>query len=647
VTEDPRERRAAAYAKLLEAQRIYFALRRTPADAGGGRLSAQLRKTLDQALELDPTLAEALTLKAELAFYFPPTNWVETESLASRSVAVNPDNLGAHRVLARLYTLQCGIGRKAVDQPIAAKAINELREVTRLNSSDAEAWALLSEFYDQAGRTDDAVAAMQRWAASPEAADKWFFKAAIPKGELSADAALARWGATLIKSGKASAAIDPIMRAISLDSRSDEYTDLLQTALEESGADTNEIVIQLQRLVATNPDGTGLVKILAATQARAGQVNEAAALLRASLVRVDKEEDNQDSWLIRFALADIYLDADDGAAAIGVYQEMLQRAGIGEAPIASDSDREIAADLLPRIVTVQKNAGQFAEAAQTIERIRRLFGTEDSTADEQMITLLRDQRKFREALVAVRTARTKFPNDAGLPRTEAALLTDSGKVNEAVALLRAKIPAAPATEANRPPSSDEFILLLTISSLYSQAGQPNNAITVAKDALSRAPANSPGFATAALLTLASAQERARDYKGAEESLRKILERDPDNATALNNLGYFLAERGERLPEALAMVKRAVRAQPRNSSFLDSLGWVYFKLGKYEEAERHLTNALRRDPTSFTMNDHLGDVYHLQNKPEQARAAWQRALSASIVTDDVAPLKAKLSGKTKQ
>ena len=89
------------------------------------------------------------------------------------------------------------------------------------------------------------------------------------------------------------------------------------------------------------------------------------------------------------------------------------------------------------------------------------------------------------------------------------------------------------------------------------------------------------MAAAALITLSSAQERAGDTKGSEESLRRILSKDPKNATALNNLGYFLIERNERLNEALELIQRAVRAEPDNSSFLDSLGWAYFKLGKLD------------------------------------------------------------------
>ncbi|MEO6390377.1 MAG: tetratricopeptide repeat protein [Pyrinomonadaceae bacterium] len=643
VPDDPRERRAAAYAKLLEAQRQYFTLRRSNNDLVVNRTLALMRKTLDQAILLDPKLAEALTLRAELAFYFPPTDWAEAERLATRAAAANPDNLGAHRLLSRIYSLQSGLGRKKVDETIAAKAIEELRQVTRLSTTDTEGWALLSEFYDQAGRTEEALNAMQRWSAAPETMDGRFYSAVVPKHELSTDAAFARLGATLIKSGDPAAAITPIIRAITLDSKNGEYVDLLQAAIDESGMGTDAIVSELKRLVATSPDGLGLLRVLAATQARAGKVDDAVATLRSGLARVDKEEDNQESWLLRENLTEIYLDAGNYDGAIAVYGELLQRAGIGDAPLASDSDREMAGELIPRIIAAQKSAGKYAEAAQSIERLRRLFGPGDSTADEQNVALLRDQRKLREALAAVRAARLKFPTEPGLARLEAAILTDTGKVAEGVAILRSKL--APASDSA--PTSNDFILMLTISGLYSQAGLGTQAVAAAREALDKAPASNPGFTTAALLTLASAQERSKDTKGAEETLRKILERDPTNATAMNNLGYFLADRGERLTEALDLIKRAVRAEPKNSSFLDSLGWAYFKLGKFDEAERYLTNALRRNPTSFTLNDHLGDIYHGQSKLEQARAAWQRAISASLPTDDVTPVKAKLNGKIKQ
>jgi predicted Zn-dependent protease len=128
-------------------------------------------------------------------------------------------------------------------------------------------------------------------------------------------------------------------------------------------------------------------------------------------------------------------------------------------------------------------------------------------------------------------------------------------------------------------------------------------------------------------------------------LRGILAKDPKNPSALNNLGYFLTERNERLPEALDMIQKAVRAEPANASYLDSLGWVYFKLGKLAESERYLRDAARRNPASATIQEHLGDLLQRLGKTEQARAAWQRALSLSVEAADTSRIKAKLNGES--
>ena len=82
----------------------------------------------------------------------------------------------------------------------------------------------------------------------------------------------------------------------------------------------------------------------------------------------------------------------------------------------------------------------------------------------------------------------------------------------------------------------------------------------------------------------STYERQKKYDPAEEAFRKVLVADPQNATALNYLGYMLADRGVKLDEALTLIKKAVDLDPSNGAYLDSLGWAYFRLGKYELAE---------------------------------------------------------------
>ena len=121
-------------------------------------------------------------------------------------------------------------------------------------------------------------------------------------------------------------------------------------------------------------------------------------------------------------------------------------------------------------------------------------------------------------------------------------------------------------------------------------------------------------------------KQRKDFDGAERALREILERDPEDATALNYLGYMLAERGQRLDEAVTLVQRALKLEPGNPSFLDSLGWAYYQQGKLDLADPPLTEAAGKLPNNSVIQDHLGDLRFKQRRFSDATAAWQRALN---------------------
>ena len=91
-------------------------------------------------------------------------------------------------------------------------------------------------------------------------------------------------------------------------------------------------------------------------------------------------------------------------------------------------------------------------------------------------------------------------------------------------------------------------------------------------------------------------ERQKHFDSAEEQFRKILSIDSTNAMTLNYLGYMLGDRGVKLDDALAMVQKAVQLDPQNGAYLDSLGWVYFKMGQYALAEANLRKASERIST---------------------------------------------------
>lgn len=623
-----RERRAQAYAKVLEGQRHLSTLRRDASTITLRR--AQL--AFQEATTLDPTLAEAHTALAEIAFYYQPQDLDAAAREGANAARIDADNFGAHQLLSRLYTIRSGLREGNLNRSFVDLAIRELREVTRLDKSSAEGWALLGEFYQATGRRVDALDAWTNWAAAPASTDTRFFQY-ITNRDLSPDAAAARLGEGLFNAGRTTEALAAIRRAIALNPENTEYAELLGQIIEAGGVDDTAAVAELQRMVAADPTNSSTVELLARVQSRAGHVDDAAATLRAAIARQPKADRTQQ--MLRTTLAQLYADATRYTDAIAVYEEQLKTQNIGDAPLTTDDEKAIALRILERMIEVYKRAGRASDVAATIERMRRLLGKDDPMPDAQQVLFLREQGKRTEALQAVRAARQRYPEQTDFLRLEAETLAELGRVDEGVALIRTQLKG----------SIEDYNAYLVISGLYLQAARAADAVVAARKALELAPAGRPEMIEEALITLSSAQERAGDLHGSEESLRRILARDPNNATALNNLGYFLVERNERLTEALEMIQRAVRANPNNSSFLDSLGWAYFKLGKLDEAERNLTAAARRNNTSLAIQEHLGDLYQQRGKLELARAAWQKALSLSVETQDTARLKAKLSGKT--
>jgi Flp pilus assembly protein TadD len=109
----------------------------------------------------------------------------------------------------------------------------------------------------------------------------------------------------------------------------------------------------------------------------------------------------------------------------------------------------------------------------------------------------------------------------------------------------------------------------------------------------------------------------------------------------------MVERNERVEEALKMIQRAVKAEPQNAAYVDSLGWTYFRLGKFEEAERHLNEALQIASSSSTTHEHLGDVLDGQGKLEAARKSWAQALRYSTSSEQSARIRLKMSGESKR
>lgn len=125
---------------------------------------------------------------------------------------------------------------------------------------------------------------------------------------------------------------------------------------------------------------------------------------------------------------------------------------------------------------------------------------------------------------------------------------------------------------------------------------------------------------------AMAYERAGDWPRAEADFRAALDLSPEQPGVLNYLGYSMTEQGGDLDEALAMIERAVAAEPDNGYYVDSLAWALFRMGRYEEAVAPMERASELLPVDPVLTDHLGDVYWAVGREREARFQWRRALS---------------------
>lgn len=240
--------------------------------------------------------------------------------------------------------------------------------------------------------------------------------------------------------------------------------------------------------------------------------------------------------------------------------------------------------------------------------------------------LYEQQRRWKDAAEAYAEAQTLNPRATDLTTRRAAALINSGQPAQARDLLT---PLAAQT-----PSNPAVLYLLA------EAQRVLKDLPAAETTARRLREASPQDVRG-LYVLAQVLDEKQDAAGAERALREIIERDPVEATALNYLGYMLAERGTRLDEAVELVQRALKVDPENPSFLDSLGWAYFQQGRLDKADAPLSEAAAKLPDNSVIQDHLGDLRFRQQRYADAAAAWERSLTGDGESIDRSKIERKL------
>ncbi|MFP3920757.1 MAG: tetratricopeptide repeat protein [Dichotomicrobium sp.] len=137
-------------------------------------------------------------------------------------------------------------------------------------------------------------------------------------------------------------------------------------------------------------------------------------------------------------------------------------------------------------------------------------------------------------------------------------------------------------------------------------------------------------------------ERLKQWDKAEADLQKALELNPKQASVMNYLGYSWVDQDMHLDEAMDLIREAVRSEPNNGYYVDSLGWAHYKLGNYDRAVEHLEKAVELRPEDPVLNDHLGDAYWQVGRRREARFQWSNALSLDPEPDDKEEILKKLA-----
>ena len=137
------------------------------------------------------------------------------------------------------------------------------------------------------------------------------------------------------------------------------------------------------------------------------------------------------------------------------------------------------------------------------------------------------------------------------------------------------------------------------------------------------------------------RERTKDWPGAEADFKRALELMPEQPYVLNYLGYTWIDRGENLEAGMELLQRALKQRPDDGAMTNSVGWAYYRLGKFDEAVEYLERAIQLKADDSTIVDHLGDAYWHVGRRREARFQWERALSSKPEPDRIDIIRRKL------
>ena len=367
-------------------------------------------------------------------------------------------------------------------------------------------------------------------------------------------------------------------------------------------ADGAGIVSTLEAMVEAEPYNTSYLRMLAEAHVQNDEPARAVGLL----MKAHDLEPEDFSLVVK--LADVYRTLGQEAQADSVLAA------------ASEESHSIDA-LLAQASAYYARAGVDEESGSTAEQLlNRVLELDPNNADA---ALMLGSMRFQEGAYA--EAATHF---------DAALKVHDGQVQVWFQAAAAHLQAGDAARAAQ--MADEGLVLfpgqvdlLRIAG-YAYMERFENALAIARfetllHVLLEDEPDATELQADVLSALAMIHDRQQDTGASDSLYARAIVANPDHSLSLNNYAYSLAERNEKLDEALAMAKRAVELEPENPSFLDTLGWVYFQMREYEEAHGWIVRSVEAGSRSAAVFEHLGDVLLKLGDPEAARSRYSEAL----------------------
>jgi len=298
-------------------------------------------------------------------------------------------------------------------------------------------------------------------------------------------------------------------------------------------------------------------------------------------------------------------------------------AALGESERAAELYRKLL-EKFPNLPTLREKLTDVylrnKDKKNAVEQLEAIIRTNPTSVQSYYMlgSLAFEDKDFKRAVEYFAKALLLSPNFEQLYYDLAGAHVNANQPREALQLL----------EKARSRFAPSFVNEYFTAMAYGRMKDHTNALKhlVAAEVVARATGTNlltPKF----YFQLGAGYERARNYEEAEKYFRRCLQMQPDFSEALNYLGYMWAERGVNLSEARQFIEKAVALEPKNAAYLDSLGWVLYKLERPSEALGWLQKAIEySEEPDATLYDHLGDVYAAMDKLPEAREAWRKAIS---------------------